>query len=552
MKKNKITIEWYSLLRDIVRNIWVVILSTLIGAMGFYVVTHGAYEPEYTATATLVVNASINTSASYSALTASNEKANILVNVFTEPSIKDAAAEYLEIESFDGTVSATVLEQTNFIELKVTSDHPEKSYDLLNAVIKSHHKVSNKIFRNAGVSVVKMPSVPSTPSNRISNSNRNIVVMACATVALALIIVLSLTRNTIKKESDFNEKIESKLIGTIAHEDKRMTLQDIRQKKKKGLLIHSNAYISLRFTENFHKIAAKFEHMKNHGGDKIFAITSVAENEGKSTCAANIAVSLADRGNKVVLVDLDFKKPALFKIFDEKADESDELSSVLKKEITLDDFRFGSFKKTSLSLATNTRPDSDYKDYFENGGISELLDALRDKFDFIIVDTAPLSLDSVVTDIIRKVDKTILVVRTDAVNTNVINDHIATISKISANLAGCILNDVHMNILPFSFTGDDESNNYGGYGYGGYSHYGHYGNYGSYSKHHRRKHDAHIEEKTEQKPDDEAAVKEEQTPETEEAEANSGSDAVQDEACADENPVTDTTASDESDKDTDK
>ena len=44
MKKNKITIELYSLLRDILKNIWVVILSALIGAMGFYLVTHAAYE----------------------------------------------------------------------------------------------------------------------------------------------------------------------------------------------------------------------------------------------------------------------------------------------------------------------------------------------------------------------------------------------------------------------------------------------------------------------------------------------------------------------------
>ena len=75
------------------------------------------------------------------------------------------------------------------------------------------------------------------------------------------------------------------------------------------------------------------------------------------------------------------------------------------------------------------------------------------------------------------VDKTVLVVRTDTVHVNALNDAITTISKISSNLAGCILNDVHMNILPFSFTGDDESNRYGGYRYGKHSRYGHYGNY---------------------------------------------------------------------------
>lgn len=483
MKINKITIEWHSLLKDVVRNIWVVILCMLIGSMGFYVVTHSTYEPVYTASATLAVNAGGNTTASYSALTVSNEKANVLVNIFTEPSVKDAAAEYLEIESFDGTISASVLEQTNFIELSVTADHPEKAYTLLNAVIKSHHKVSNKIFRNAGASVIRLPSVPAGPSNRISNSNRNIVIMAAATLSLLAILVLSVMRNTVKKESDFNEKIDSKLLGTISHESKKMTLTELKKKKKKGLLIHSNAYINLRFTESFHKIAAKLEHMKNHGGENTFAITSVAENEGKSTCAANIAVSLADRGNKVVLVDLDFKKPALYKIFDMEFRENSELSDLLGQKIASENFTFRVFKKTSLSLAINTKPDSDYHSKIENGSVAELIGKLKKEFDFVIIDTAPISLDSSVTDIIQEADKTVLVVRTDTVNVNVINDFISTISKISSNLSGCILNDVYMNLLPFSFTGNDESNHYGVYGYGRYSKYGHYGHYGRRHKH---------------------------------------------------------------------
>lgn len=481
MKKNKITIELHSLLKDITKNFWVVILCSIIGALGFYLINHASYKPMYTSSATLSVLNSGSVTASYATYTISTEKANVLVNVFTEPTIKEAAAEYLEIDSFDGTVSARVLDQTNFIELQVTSNHPEKSYRLLNAIIKSHHKVSNKIFRNAGVSVISMPTVPSAPSNHISNQNRSLVVAACTTLSLALLIVLSLMRNTVKKESDFNDKVESKLIGTITHEDKRMTLRDMRQKKKKGLLIHSNAFISLRFTENFHKIAAKLEHKKHQTNEKVFAITSVAENEGKSTCAANIAVSLADRGNKVILLDLDFKKPALYKIFSEEAVENGELSDLLSEKIGYEELMIRQFKKTSLFLAVNTKADSSYRSYIESGSIVRLFEKLKEEYDFIIVDTAPLSLDASVTDIVGMVDKTVLIVRTDTVRINAINEAITTISKISSNLAGCILNDLHMNILPFSFTGNDQSTRYGGYKHGKNYRYGHYG---QYTRHH--------------------------------------------------------------------
>ena len=477
MKKNKISIELYSLLKDIVKNIWVVFLCAITGALGFFLVNHASYEPQYTSSATLTVLNSGSVTASYSTYTISTEKANVLVNIFSEPTIKEYAAAYLETDSFDGSVSARVIDQTNFIELKVTADHPEKAYKLLNAILKSHHKVSNKIFKNAGITVISHPTVPTAPSNYISTSNRDLVVIGCATVSLALIIVLSVMRNTVKKEADFDDKIESKLIGTIAHEDKRMTLKDMRQKKKKGLLIHSNAYVSLRFTENFHKIAAKLEHSKNRSDEKVFAVTSVAENEGKSTCAANIAVSLADRGNKVMLLDLDFKKPALYKIFSEETIENGEISDLLSKKVSYEDFKFRHFKKTSLYVSVNTKADSEYRSYIENGSIVELIESLKAEYDFIIIDTAPLSLDSTVTDIVKMVDKTILIVRTDTVPVNILNDSISTISTISSNLAGCILNDVHMNVLPFSFTGNDESTRYGGYRYGRHSHYGHYGKY---------------------------------------------------------------------------
>ena len=164
-------------------------------------------------------------------------------------------------------------------------------------------------------------------------------------------------------------------------------------------------------------------------------------------------------------------------ILSEETIENGEVSDLLAKKVTYENFAFRQFKKTSLSVAVNTKADAEYRKFIEDGSITELIERLKKEYDFIIIDTAPLSLDSTVTDIIKMVDKTILIVRTDTVHTTVLNDAISTISKISSNLAGCILNDVHMNILPFSFTGNDESAHYGGYRYGKHSHYGHYGKY---------------------------------------------------------------------------
>lgn len=478
-EKNKITIEWHSLIKDVVRNIWAVILAALIGLMGVYIASHKVYEPQYTSSATLVVNVS---GSSISSFSASSDVANVITTVLTQPILKEKAAAHIGESSFKGSVSASVLPNSNFIRLQVMSDNPETSYRMLSAVIDVYPDLTRKLFSNASIRVIKLPSMPSAPSNSVPDQNKNLIVTACIVLSLFAIIVISLTRDTVKDEDAFKSKIDAKLVGSILHENKNFTLREIIDKKKKGLLIHSNAFISLRFVESFHKIAAKLEYMKNKNGNKVFAITSIAENEGKSTCAANIAVSLADRGNRVILFDLDGKKPALYKIFNEEYEENSELSNLFEKKIPNGSFRLRRYKKSSLYLAISTTPCPDSHKWLDNGEIEKFLNIFKEKTDYVIIDTAPLSVDSSVTNIVKLADKSLMVVRTDTVKVAAINDAISTVNKISGNLAGCILNDVYPRIAPFSFTGNDESRHYGRK-YGNYGKYGnYYGHYGHYDK----------------------------------------------------------------------
>lgn len=486
-KKNKITIEWYIVAKDFIRNFWILVLSVIMGYMGIYIVSHKIYTPEYTSGATLVVNASGAVGGSYSLYTVASEMAGVLTNIFSQPVIKERAAESVGADSFDGEVSASVLSDTNFISLKVTADNPQKAYELLTGILNVYPELSKNVFANARMSVLRTPSMPQAPSNTISDENRGLVVSACFILAATAIFVLSVTRDTVKNESDFNEKIDSKLLGTIMHEDKKLTLRDRKIKKKKGLLLHSNAFISLRFAEGFHKIAARIEFLQHRDSSKVFAVTSVAENEGKSTIAANIAVSLADRGNKVVLVDMDGKKPALYKIFETEYAENRELSDFFDGKISSKEFRLKRYKKSSLYLALNTKPGVNHNKWLESGVAERFIRNLKNKFDYVIIDTAPISLDASVTDTVKMVDKTLIVVRTDKVKVSVINDAVENIKKLGGNPAGCILNDAFPKVMPFFFSGDDTGayyiTGYGRYrGYGKYGKYRGYGKYGKYSK----------------------------------------------------------------------
>lgn len=477
MNKNKIILEWHSIFKDVVKNIWVIFLCALIGFFGAKAAKLLLYVPEYTSSATLIVN----TGNGYSGYSASTEIAGIYTNVFTDSSMKQKAAEYLGKEGFSGSIAATTKENTNFIDVSVTASSPYEAYEQLGAVLEVYPEISSNIFSNASVMVLKAPSIPHAPSNSFSLDTDK-AALATAFLGACFILFLSVTRDTVKNEKIFEERVDAKLLGKIPHEKKPMSVKDRLKKKKKALLIYNNAFASLRFVESYHKIAAKLEYMKHKNGDRVFAITSVAENEGKSTAASNIAISLAERGNRVVLFDLDSKKPALYKIFEKRYNKNFELGELLCGNIRFGEYKFRRYKKTSLYLAINTHAYPESRDGLENGTLARLINSVKNNADFIIIDTAPVTVDSSVTDIVKNADKTMLVVRSDVASVAAVNDAVTVIENVGGSVAGCLLNDVYPDFSPFGIRGLDEGGSYYGRYYGRYGHYGRYGKYSSYDK----------------------------------------------------------------------
>lgn len=482
MEDWKFKIEWHSIVKDLIKNLWVIFLAALIGLMGVYIASKSVYSPEYTAKATVVVNTKSSATGTYSQFSVSVEMADILSKVLVEPTIKDRAIAKAHYDYFDARLTAEVYKGTNFINLSVISDSPQKSYDLLNAVLQVYPEISDNIFENVVISTLSHPEMPHSPSNNISTTNRLLVVGGLAGFVTCIVVFLSVIRDTIKTEDAFTAKIDSKLLGVVPHEKKNRKLKDIISRKNKALLIHSNAFLSLRFVENYHKIAAKIEHHHRNNDSKVFAVTSVAENEGKSTVASNIAISLADRGHRVVLIDVDCKKPALYKIFDKKFNEKSEFGYFMNGKVSNQDFSLEKYKKMPLYLALNTKGYSEYSKWIDSGKLARVVETFCEQVDYVILDTAPLTVDSYVTDMAKIVDETIVVVRTDMVYTSAINDAIVTINESGGKVSGCVLNDVYPEFSFFAMSGADEGGYYYGKSYGKYGKYGKYGRYGKYER----------------------------------------------------------------------
>ena len=480
-KKTAIHVEPYSLVRDIIANIWVVIMSALIGVMAVYIWSRGMYVPQYTSTSTLIVNMKNSAAYTYTNLSSSSEIAEIYTEVLVQPIVKTRAAEKLGMSSFEGKVSSSVLPDTNIFTVSVTSSSPETSYNELCAVLEVYPAIAEAIFQDSVVETMRSPNLPTSPSNTINEKYKSTVVILLALLSLAGIVAISVTRDTVKDEEDFRNKVDSVLFGTVVHQKKYHSAKAFFKRNKTPLLI-TDPKTGFMFTECYQKMATKLEYTKRVDGSRIFMITSVAENEGKSTTTANIALSLASRGNRVLLIDMDYKKPSLHKIFELPQPEGTDFTAVLTGKLPPQNFSYTEYKyrDTSLFLALNSRSHEDYVRWIHSPTVSSALNYLAEnEFDFIIIDTPPLSVAADVASIGDLADKTLLIVRTDRDYTVDINDATLTFreNKNGEKFAGCILNDVHREFSLLGQLGADESGQGGNY-------YSYSTTYGSkYSKH---------------------------------------------------------------------
>lgn len=447
-------IEWHSIFRDLIRNFWVVILTGIIAFLGIYIAEHSVYSPEYTSSATLVIRAKNGSTGVYTNLEASAEMADIYTKVFTQNTMKKLAAENAGYESFDGEINASVHSSTNLMTLSVTSDKPETSYILLDSVLEVYPQVSDAVFSNGVIDVLASPEMPTSPSNTISSSRRILLSLLASIAMFGVIVVFSFLRGTIKNEKLFLKKIDSHLLGTVSHE-KRPWMFWSRLMGKKRALLTDTAFSSLKFSEDYQHIATKMEYMRKNNGSKVFTITSVAENEGKSTTCANLALALANRGYNVVLIDMDMRKPSMHKIFECREKINADFSQVLSRKMEPRDYRFLRYKKTSLFLAVTRKPCSDISEWLGSGVVKTCIDSIKAKADFVLIDTPPTSVCADAMGIMKLSDKAILVVRTDCVDAADINDTIMTVRNIDGSLAGCILNDVYNPFTLFGQMGED-------------------------------------------------------------------------------------------------
>ena len=207
---------------------------------------------------------------------------------------------------------------------------------------------------------------------------------------------------------------------------------------------------------------------------KVIAICNQKGGVGKTTTTVNLGIGLAKVGNKVLLIDADLRKPSITKILS-LPEKGEGFASVIKQETTITQ-AIKLIKNFNLYVLADRKPVSNPSELLSMKITEEIINGIRDEFDFIIIDTAPASVVTDASIIAGFADAAIIVVREDFSPYSRIRMSVEDIDSNGAEIVGCVFNaETETTIKAGRYGGK-----YGRYGgrYGRYGKYGSYGNYG--------------------------------------------------------------------------
>ena len=256
-------------------------------------------------------------------------------------------------------------------------------------------------------------------------------------------------------------------------------------KDSAGIVVHENQ--NNQIDEIFRSMRTNIQFMMKDT-EKVILFTSATSGEGKTFNAANLAVSFALLGKKVILAGLDIRKPALGRLFgitDRQAGISTLLvkESVSEADVNSQIRPSGTNKNLDLLMAGPTPPNP--TELLARTNLKVVFDILKEKYDYIIVDSAPVGLVTDTLQVGKYVDVTVFVCRSDYTPKSsfaLLND----LYKDKKLKNTCVvINGIDMSKKKYGYYyGYGRYGKYGRYGYGRYGNYGHYGSYGNYAESH--------------------------------------------------------------------
>lgn len=377
--------------------------------------------------------------------TSSGSLASAIKVVLKENSVAEKVNESLEKYSrspaeIAGSVTIETVEDTSLIKITATTTDPNLSYDICNAYAQAAPEILDNILNGGSVSVVSEPVLSSSPIHTDYKIYAVYGAAAGAALALAIIVIAFVADGTMKSSDEISERFGLKVLAEIPSYGKKakknernINIEDSRAK----VINNETPFLAIEsFKIARTNIIHAFADIEGRG--VVFIATSFEPSAGKSLISANLAVTMAKRDKRVLIIDADMRKPMQHKLF---AIENElGLSSILSGKRAPAECIFK--LQGNLHIMPSGPIPANPSELIDSTVMSDLLSAVSQVYDFIIIDTPPIGVVTDASALAPKTDGVVLIGRQKNTTSSEFARAIEELQKVDARIVGAIFTDV--------------------------------------------------------------------------------------------------------------
>lgn len=419
------------------RSWWIVIVAAALGATAGSLVTLQSPN-EYAGSVTFFAKTPSDTNSSaYQGDQFGQKRINTYIQLISSDSF---ASRVLAASKVDLTpaqlvskISATGDLNTVLLTATVVDTSPERALALASTISTEFVSYVAELETPKGSKVPTIYlTVTSGPSlNPIPISPRPLLNLGLGLVAgLILGVLIALAReildNSIRTHEDIEEITGSAILGEIPFDDKA----------RKSPLVLGSSSGSIR-SESFRRLRTNLQFVDVEAPTRVISVTSSVMGEGKSSTAANLAITLVETGIKVLLIEADLRRPRLSIYLG--VEGSVGLTNVLAGQVALDDVvqpwgEGGLFILPSGSVPPNP------SELLGSNTMAKVMRSLKSQFDLIIIDTPPLLAVTDAAVVSAHTDGTVVVVRHGKTSRHQLAVAMDSLKAVDARVLGLVLN----------------------------------------------------------------------------------------------------------------
>ena len=206
---------------------------------------------------------------------------------------------------------------------------------------------------------------------------------------------------------------------------------------RKSLIIAKG--VSFEYIEAYKSLRTNLQFASINNAIRKLIVTSSIPGEGKTTIALNLAISLAENGQKVLLADTDFRRPQLHRYLKLENNKIGGITTLLAGISPIENC-IAHFSDLGIYVLTASPIPPNPTEILSSAKMRELINLLSDQYDYIIFDTPPVSVLTDAAILSRLCDGVIFVLRQNLTTHEVAKTAKQNLENVNAKILGCVFN----------------------------------------------------------------------------------------------------------------